>query len=189
MSVSVTIGGSKTRVTQVALYKIEEETPDRLVLRAKKIAFYVGGAMLLLFGGILLFVAIGVVQDGVGVRIGLGAFGALLLAGGGALIRAGIRNKDRVIFERSAGAIRFDMTKEKDRHAIPFADVGRLELRERYESTASDERLLYQVFIVKKNGDERKLDEASNAAEMALLGLKAATLCGAPFVDRALNKQ
>ena len=185
--VSVTFGASKTSVNQVALYKIEEETPDRLVLRAKKIAYSLGGAMLILFGGILTFVAVGVVTD-TGPRIGLGAFGLLLLAGAYALIRAGIRNKDRVVFERSARAVRFDMTKEKDRYSVPFVEIARFDLRQVDESTASEEKVLYKVFIVRKNGDEIRLDEASNPGQMALLGLKASTICGVPFADGGLGR-
>jgi hypothetical protein len=188
MSVSVSIGGSKTRVTQVSRYKIEEETPERLVLRAKKIFYFIGGALFLLFGGILLAVSIGAALDS-GPRLGLGAFGALFFVGGVALIRSGIRNKDRIVFERSAKAIRFEMTNEKDRHEIPFADVAKLELRQKEERTADEVKLLNQIFVVKKNGDEQMLDEASDAAQMALVGLKAAALCGAPFVDRALQNQ
>ena len=184
MSVSVTIGGSKTRVHQVSRYKVEEETADRLVLRAKKIFYFLGGAMLTLFGGILLGVSLAVVGE-TGLQLGLGALGALLLTGAAALVRSGIRNNDRIVIERSARAIRFEMTDEKDSHAIPFAEVARLELRQKEERTADEVKLLNQIFVVKKNGDERMLDEASDAAQMALVGLKAATRCGAPFVDRA----
>src|SRR5262245_36351180 len=186
MNVSIEIGGRKTRVNQVSRYKVEEDTPDRLVLRAKRFHF-LGGGILIVMGSVLLYVAIAVVRD-TGAQIGLGAFGALLLAGTAALIRAGLKNEDRVVFERGARAIRFDMTHEKDRHAIAFGDLSRLELRQKLESTASEEKLLFQVYIVKKNGDELMLDEASNPAAMALLAEKAAALCGAPFADRALAK-
>src|SRR5262245_21468459 len=151
MSVSVTIGGSKTRVNQLSRYKVEEETADRLVLRAKKIFYFIGGAMLLLFGGILLAVSIAVVGE-TGLQLGLGAFGALLVAGGIAFVRSGILNKDRIVIERMARAIRFEMTNEHDSHAIPFADVARLELRQKEERTANEVKLLNQIFIVKKNG-------------------------------------
>jgi hypothetical protein len=175
--------GKKAKVNQVSGFKVEEED-GALVLRRKKIGYYLGGTLLCVMGLVVGGVALGTLQD-IGPRLGLAAFGLLLVAGGVALIRAGMRNNDRIVFDPRAGELRFDMTKEKDRYRIPFGDIDRLELRRHDESTASEERILFQVFVVRKGGDEIKLDEASNAGEMAMLGLHAAGACRAQLVDRA----
>lgn len=176
--------GRKTKVNQVSAYKVEVDTPDRFVLRAKKIAYYLGGALLAVMGTTLLLVGVLVVlPDERGLGIGLSVFGALLVWGGVALIRSGMRNEDRIVFDRTAGAVRFDMTKEKDRYAIPFAEIDRIELRIKDNSTASEERIVYPVVLVRKNGDEAKLDEATNVAQMVDLALKTSSLCGVRMAD------
>jgi hypothetical protein len=182
-TINVEFGG-RTRVAVASLYKIEEETADRLVLRAKKIGAYLGGAFLTVIALIFLSLAAFVVGSrDTGIRITVAVLGLLSLWGGIALIRHGIRNKDRIIFDRKAGAVRFDMTNEKDSYSIPFAQLEKVDLRKVDRSTASEERILFQVLLLKKGGDEIKVDEGSNPGQMLDLALKAATLCGLPFPD------
>jgi hypothetical protein len=180
MSVSVTFGESKTNVVQAALYKVEEETADRLVLRAKKIGAYLGGGVLSVMG-LALAGAAAAIADHTGVRIGLGIFGLLLLAGAVALVRAGMKNEDRIVFDGRGKSLRFDMTREKDRYAIPFAEIAKVELRKKDKSTASERCLVFPVVVVKRNGDEVKVDEGSKVADMMELAMKAASRCGVPF--------
>jgi hypothetical protein len=183
-SFSVEFGGSKTRVNQASGYKVEADTPDRLVLRARKIGYYLGGGVLAAMGlglAAVGFLALAPSKGGVGV--GLGLFGLLLLAGAIALVRAGMRNNDRIVFDRPAAEVRFDMTREKDRHAIPFASLDRVELRMNDQSTASESRILFSVFLISKGGDETKVDEATDVAQMLDLALKASSLCGVRLAD------
>jgi hypothetical protein len=180
MSVSVTFGKSKTNVVQAALYKVEEETADRLVLRAKKIGAYLGGAFLSVMG-LVLTGAAAAINDQTGVRIGLGLFGLLLLAGAVALVRSGMKNEDRIVFDGRGKSLRFDMTREKDRYAIPFAEIAKVELRRTDKSTASEHCLVFPVVVVKRNGDEVNVDEGSKVADMMELAMKAASRCGVPF--------
>jgi hypothetical protein len=176
--------GRKTRVNQVSAYKVEVDTPERLVLRAKKIGYYLGGAFLGVMGALLLLVGVlAVLPRERGLGIGLAVFGALLLWGGVALVRSGMRNEDRIVFDRAGGAVRFDMTKEKDRYAVPFAEIDRIELRVKDTSTASEERVVYPVVLVRKNGDEAHIDEATDVAQMLDLALKTSTLCGVRMAD------
>jgi hypothetical protein len=183
-SFSVEFGGSKTKVKQISAYKVEEDAQDRLVLRAKKIGYYLGGGVLAVMGIALSAVGfLAVAPENRGVGASLGLFGLLLLAGAGALVRAGARNNDRIVFDRAAAQVRFDMTREKDRHAIAFATLDRVELRMKDQSTASESRILFPVFLVSKGGDETKVDEATDVAQMLELGLKASHLCGVRFVD------
>jgi len=180
MSVSVTFGEGKTNVVQAALYKVEEETADRLVLRAKKIGAYLGGGVLSVMGLVLAGVATAI-DDHTGVRVGLGIFGLLLVAGAVALVRSGMKNEDRIVFDGRGKSLRFDMTREKDRYAIPFAEIAKVELRKKDKSTASERRLVFPVVVVKRNGDEVKVDEGSKVADMMELAMKAASRCGVPF--------
>ena len=183
-SFSVEFGGSRTKVNQISAYKVEEDGQDRLVLRAKKIGYYLGGGVLAVMGlglAAVGFLALAPSKGGVGV--GLGLFGLLLLAGAAALVRTGMRNNDRIVFDRAAGQVRFEMTRVKDRHAIAFATLDRVELRMKDQSTASESRILFPVFLVAKGGDETKVDEATDVAQMLELALKASQLCGVRFVD------
>jgi hypothetical protein len=188
-SFSVEFGGSKTKVNQLSAYKVEEDGQDRLVLRAKKIGYYLGGGVLAVMGiGLSAVGFLAVAPDNRGVGVGLGLSGLLLLAGAAALVRAGARNNDRIVFDRAAAQVRFDMTREKDRHAIAFATLDRVELRMKDQSTMSESRILFPVFLVSKGGDETKVDEATDVAQMLELGLKASHLCGVPFVDTLSGK-
>jgi hypothetical protein len=188
-SFSVEFGGSKTKVNQVSAYKVEEDAQDRLVLRAKKIGYYLGGGVLAVIGVALAaagFLAVAPGNRGVGV--GLGLFGLLLLAGAVALVRSGMRNNDRIVFDRATGQVRFEMTREKDRYAIPFAAIDRVELRMKDQSTASESRIVFPVFLVSRAGDETKVDEATDVAQMLELALKASHLCGVRFEDTLSGK-
>lgn len=183
-SFSVELGGSKTKVNQVSAYKVEEDAQDRLVLRAKKIGYYLGGRVLAVMGIVLAAVGFFVVApDNRGVGVGLGLFGLLLLTGAIALVRAGMKNEDRIVFDRAAGQVRFEMTREKDRYSIPFASIDRVELRMKDQSTASESRIVFPVLLVAKGGDETKVDEATDLAQMLELALKASHLCGVRFED------
>jgi hypothetical protein len=188
-SFSVEFGGSKTKVNQVSAYRIEEDAQDRLVLHAKKIGYYLGGGILAVMGiGLSAVGFLAVAPDNRGVGASLGLFGLLLLAGAVALVRAGTRNKDRIVFDRAAAQVRFDMTREKDRHVVAFATLDRVELRMKDQSTASESRILFPVFLVSKGGDETKVDEATDVTQMLELALKASHLCGVRFVDTFSGK-
>jgi hypothetical protein len=187
-SFSVEFGGSKTKVNQVSLYKVEEDGPDRLVLRAKKIGYYLGGGLLGVMGAVLSAVSVAALSDHRGLGLGAGALGLLLLAGGVALVHAGLRNNDRIVFDRAGAQVRFETTREKDRYALPFGEIDRVELRMKDQSTASESRILFPVFLVRKGGDETKVDEATDVAQMLELALKAAQLCGVRFEDTVVGQ-
>ena len=188
-SFSVEFGARKTKVNQVSAYKVEEDAKDRLVLRAKKIGYYLGGGVLAVMGVVLAPVGfLAIAPNNTGAGLGLGVFGLLLLAGAVALVRSGMRNNDRIVFDRAAGQVRFEMTREKDRYAIPFSQIDRVELRMMDQSTARESRIVFPVLLVGNGGDETKVDEATNVAQMLELALKASHLCGVPFQDAVSGK-
>jgi hypothetical protein len=185
----ITISTGKTEVhRQAALYKIEEDTPDRLVIRAKKIGA-IGGGIILLFMGLVMSwgtYAVAEKEKSVGAAIIAGIIALLLLAGGIALLRLGIRNKDRIIFDRHAGEVRFEKTRQKDSYSIPFADIEKFKLRFENKSFSSREvNVVFKFVIITKVGDEIKVDEAFKPAEMKELAAKAANICGVPFDESA----
>ena len=183
-AVKVTFGQPTEVRRQLSLYRIEEETADRLVLRARKIGPVGAGIFLTLFGLVLSYVAFELVRKrgGVGEIIIAGILGLLLLAGGIGLLRSGLRNKDRVIFDRQAGEVRFEKTRRKDSFAIPFGEIGKFSLVFEDKSFSSKEiQIVFKLVIITKSGDEIKVDEAFAASEMKDLAKKAASLCGIPF--------
>ena len=90
-AVKLTVGQPKTVSRVAALYKIEEETADRLVLRAKKIGAVVGGILLTVFGLIMVWGAYALVRskNPIGIAVFTGILALLFLAGGVALLRYG----------------------------------------------------------------------------------------------------
>jgi hypothetical protein len=183
-AVKLTLGQQKTVTRVASLYKIEEDTSDRLVLRAKKIGALIGGILLLFFGLIMVWATYAVFtkEDSFGAAILPGVFALLFLAGGVALLRSGLRNKDRIIFDRQAGEVRFDKTRQKDSFSIPFGEIEKLKLQLEDRSFDSKEvKVVFKVLIVTKSGDEIKVDEAFKADEMTILATKAASICGVPF--------
>ncbi len=182
--------GSKTKVNQLSAYKVEEDAKDRLVLRAKTMGCYIGGGVLAVMGAALAAVGFfAVAPNNTRAGLGLGVFGLLLLAGAVALVRSGMRNNDRIVFDRAAGQVRFEMTREKDRYAIPFSQIDRIELRMKDQSTARESRIVFPVVLVGNRGDETKVDEATNVAQMLELALKASHLCGVPLQDTVSGKR
>jgi len=185
----ITISTGKTEVhRQAALYKIEEDTPDRLVIRAKKIGA-IGGGIILLFMGLVMSwgtYAVAEKEKSIGAAIVAGVIAVLLLAGGIALLRLGIRNKDRIIFDRRAGEVRFEKTKLKDSYSIPFGDIVKFKLQFEDRSSSSKEvNIVFRLVIITKAGDEIKVDEAFKPAEMKKLAAKAANICAVPFDESA----
>src|SRR4030042_503449 len=107
-AVKMTFGQPTEVRRQLSLYKVEEETADKLVLRAKKIGPVGAGIFLTLLGlfmaGVTLALVIG--RKGLGEAIIAGFLGLLLLAGGIGLLRSGLRNKNRIIFYPRGGGVR-----------------------------------------------------------------------------------
>lgn len=185
----ITISTGKTEVRrQAALFKIEEDTPDRLVIRAKKIGA-IGAGIILSFMGLVMSwgtYAVAKKEKSIGAAMIAGVIAVLLLAGGIALLRLGIRNKDRIIFDRHAGEVRFEKTKKKDSFSIPFGDIVKFKLQFEDRSFSSKEvNIVFRLVIITKAGDEIKVDEAFKPAEMKKLAAKAANICGAPFDESA----
>jgi hypothetical protein len=112
-------------VTQIALYKIEEETPERLVLRQKKIAYLLGGLFFAVMGFVFLFAGLAARHKTSAGIIAVDVIGLLIFVGGVALIRAGIRNKSRIIFDRGSREVRFNPPPKKRAAAISFDSLDR----------------------------------------------------------------
>ena len=89
-------------VTQIALYKVEEETQEKLVLRQKKIVYLLGGFFLAVMGIVFLWAGLTARHETSAGIIAVDIIGVLFFVGGAALIRAGIRNKSRIIFDRGS---------------------------------------------------------------------------------------
>lgn len=186
--ITISAGKTRTEVTrQAALYKIEEETAGRLVLRAKKIGAIGGGIILCVMGLGMSAGTYGVAaaEESIGITVIAGAIALLLLAGGIALLRSGIRNQDRIVFDRGDGQIRFEKTRKKDSFSIPFSDVEKFLLKLQDKSLSSKEvNIVFRILIVTKTGDEFQVDEGFNQSAMKSVALKAAAICGVP-VDEA----
>ncbi len=180
----MTVGQPTEVRRQLSLYRIEEETADKLVLRARKIGPVGAGIFLTSFGLIMAGVTFALVKgrNGIGEVIIVGFLGLLLLAGGIGLLRSGLRNKDRIIFDRQAGEVRFEKTKRKDSFAIPFGEIGKFGLVFEDRSFSSKEvQIVFKFVIFTKSGDEIKVDEAFAGSEMKELAVRAAALSGVPF--------
>lgn len=178
-------GGQPTTVSrQLSLYKIEEDSADKLVLRARKIGAVGGGIILTAMGLVMAVVTFVLVRgrSGVGEVIIAGLFSLLPLAGGIGLLRSGLRNRDRIIFDRRAGEVRFEKTKRDQSFALPFGEIERYELVFEDRSFSSHEvDIVFKFVILTKSGDEITVDEAFAAGQMTGLAAKAAALSGVPF--------
>ena len=88
-------------------------------------------------------------EKSIGAAMIAGVIAVLLLAGGIALLRLGIRNKDRIIFDRHAGEVRFDKTKKKDSFSIPFGDIVKFKLQFEDRSLGSKEvNIVFRLVII-----------------------------------------
>ena len=63
-------------------------------------------------------------------------------------------------------------------------ELAQIEVRRVDESTASEHKVLYKIYLLRKNGEEVRLDEATDAGQMALLAMKVADRCGVRLADR-----
>ena len=175
-------------VRQTSRYKIEEETDGRLVLRSKKMWLFFGAAILIVFAVVIFYVLLSQTSwrsDKFGIIAG-GIIGLLILIGGIAILVRGIKNKDRIIFDRNAAEVNFAYTKESRRYSIPYENIDSCSLEtEKKESTSrdSDGRTRYQTYIVyqptlhDKDGKAHKIDESTNRGKMLELCTKIAQKC------------
>ncbi len=178
---TITIGrNAPTKVKSLSLYKIEEESDRRLVLRAKKVGAFLGGAVLT-FMGLGMALAAWIAASGnnpVWLWVVAGLLAALLLLGGIALIRIGFTNQDRIIVDRQAAEVRFEATDVAKRFALRFAELDCVEVRHQDRSMADEIRVTFPLYLVKKGGDEFKVDESSDFELMSGLAEKIAKLSG-----------
>lgn len=180
---TVSVGtGSRTRVTTIALYKIEQESEGRLVLRAKAIGAHFAGGLLTVMGlptsAVAWMAAVG--DNPVWIPIVAGGLGLLLLAGGIALFRVAVTNRDRIVIDRAAREARFDATDVKRRFSVPFANLEKVEVRRVDKSGVDEIQITFPVYLVCRGGDEFKVDEASDIDQMTELARKIAILAGVP---------
>jgi hypothetical protein len=183
-AVKMTLGQPTEVRRQLSLYRIEEETAEKLVLRARKIGPVGAGIFLTLFGLVMAGVTVALVRgrNGLGEAVIAGVPGLLLLAGGIGLLRSGLRNKDRIVFDRQAGEVRLEKTRRKDSFAIPFSEIKKFSLIFEDRSFSSKEvNCVFKLVIITKSGDEIKVDEAFAPSGMTELGVKAASFSGIPF--------
>jgi hypothetical protein len=173
---TVGVNFTKTTVSVVSTYRIEEERPDRLVLRAKKTGYYLGGGVLGLIGAALLGVSIPAFRSGLGLGAFALALGLLLGWAAVALVRKGARNNDRIVFD--AGGVRFEMTDAAARREYPREGIERLEIQRDDQSRGSETRIVHRLSIVTKDGSRVSVDEASREKAMRSLAEKAAAACG-----------
>jgi hypothetical protein len=125
---------------------------------------------------------------GGGIAVAMAIIGALLLLGAVALIRKGMRNKDRIIFDRATETVSFDMTRAQDNVTVPFREIGRIELRLEDRSEFEKCCIMYVVNIVRKDDKALKVDEATNRKQMTELAAKAAAVCRVPFRDFVMTE-
>jgi hypothetical protein len=179
-------------VKKASLYKIEEETDDRLVLRSKKIWLFFGAAMLIVFGVFILYALLSQTSWRSG-KFGIiagGIIGLLILIGGIAILVRGIKNKDRIIFDRKTAEVNFAYTKESRRYSIPFKNIDSVSLEsEMKESTSRDSDgttrrqtfIVYQPTLHDRDGKAHKIDESTNMGKMLELCTKIARKCDVLF--------
>ena len=174
-------------VTQPGLYKIEEETADRLVLRAKRTVFILGGAFLAVMGGIFVYASTAVKKNSSGGAAALAIIGLLILLGGISLLRVGIVKKNRIIFDQNLRVANFSVWPRSRQAIIPYhsiasVDMAIVEKTSRSSQSGRDEKfVVYQVNLVEKSGNKREIDSSTNADKMIGLANKVAQKCGVPF--------
>jgi hypothetical protein len=191
-AIKMTVGKPAEVRRQLSLYRIEEETADKLVLRARKIGAVGAGLILTFMGLFLAGVTVVLIRNrsGLGEIMIVGFLGLLLLAGGIGLLWSGLRNKDRIVFSRQAGEVRFDKTKRKDSFAVPFSEIEKFSLIFEDRSFSSREvQIVFKFVIITKSGDEIKVDEAFKPSEMKKLAVKAASLSGVPLDEHGSTEQ
>jgi hypothetical protein len=103
--------------------------------------------------------------------------------------RKGIRTKDRIIVDRATDAVSFHTTKAQDNVVVPFGEIDHIELRVEDRSQLDETRILFPVYIVKKDGRGIKVDEATNQKKMSELATKGAAVFRVPFRDATVADQ
>jgi len=114
-------------ISQPAMYKIEEETADRLVLRGKKIFYILGGAFLVIMGGIFVYASTTVENKASFGAIAIAILGMLILVGGIALVRVGIFKKNRIIFDQNVRVANFSVWPRSLQAIIPYDSIDSVE--------------------------------------------------------------
>jgi hypothetical protein len=174
-------------VIQPAMYKIEEETDERLVLRGKKIFHILGGAFLVIMGGIFVFASTTVNNKASAGAIALAILGMLILLAGIALVSVGTVKKNRIIFDQNVRVANFGVWPRSLQAIIPYDSIDSIDIEiiEKISHDSQrhrDERyVVYQVNIVEKSSNKRKIDESTNVDKMLKLATKVAQRCGVPF--------
>jgi len=173
------------------MYKIEEETADRLVLRGKKIFHILGGAFLVIMGGIFVYASTTVKNKASAGAVAVLILGMLILVGGIALVRVGLVKKNRIIFDQNVRVVNFSVWPRSLQAIVPFDSIDSVDMEiveKIHQRTSSegqrrrDEKFhVYQVNLVEKIGNKRKIDESTNVDNMLKLATKVAQRCGVPF--------
>ena len=174
-------------ISQPAMYKIEEETADRLVLRGKKIFYILGGAFLVIMGGIFVYASTTVENKASFGAVAIAILGMLILVGGIALVRVGIFKKNRIIFDQNVRVANFSVWPRSLQAIIPYDSIDSVDMEiiekiHRDSQRHRDERYhVYQVNLVEKSGNKRKIDNSTNVDKMLKLATLVAQRCGVPF--------
>ncbi len=161
-----------------SLYRIVEDSEQRLVLRGRQAGPWLLAAFLLLNGIVVLWVAIyaagrlplfPLIAGG-----GLGVF--FTVCGLGAL-RWAITYRAAIEVEGAAGVVRFRSGRPPTTIEVPFADVASVEVqRERRTGPHGRRQTEYRVFLILRNGDERLIDRSLDGTAMGKLAEKVRAL-------------
>jgi hypothetical protein len=178
---------------QLSLYYVESDSPERLVLRARRIGAYLAGALLLVGGA---WVAVGiwygfVTRTSIPLPLYLVAegVGLLLIWGGAFLVSHGLANRDRIIVDNVAREVRVEHARWME-PAVPFDAIRRVVLRAVVEERSSkspsgalrsESVLLHQVELERADGESLVVDKGSDASWALNFATTLADRCGVPY--------
>jgi len=176
-------------VIRPASYKIEEETADRLVLRAKRTFFILAGGFVAAVGGIFIYASTAVKAPFGAAALAI--IGMLSLVGGIALIRVAIVKKNMIIFDQNLQVVNFSVWPRSLQAIIPYGSIASVDIDIVEETISTGGRareekyVVYKVNLVEKTGNKRQIDSSTKVDEMLGLAIKVAQRCGVPFKGAA----
>jgi hypothetical protein len=102
-------------------------------------------------------------------------------------VRVGIFKTNRIIFDQNVRVANFSVWPRSLQAIIPYDSIDSVDM-EIIEKTSRDSHggrdekyVVYQVNLVEKSGNKRKIDNSTNVDKMLKLATKVAQRCGVPF--------
>lgn len=170
-------------------FRVESESPTRIVLRGRNLGLLSGGLVFAAGGAALvgLTLAEGWHRTEGAAGWALIGFAVLVAAFGGLIIWASRTQRDRIVADREEGSLRIEKARKRKRPGQPLFrvvrrrldEVSRLELRPCEPPPGSME-----LRVVFHDGSSVRLDRATDARHLADLGDRLAAAAGLSPLDR-----